>query len=149
YPGGGHIRDRHEWIITGTKPGKIAIPRDALITLNNGRPASPWLSKDKFLELTQSIWGIPSTSAGRRDHPCPFPLALPENIIRFNGWPGCTVIDPYCGSGTTGMAAVKLGCHAVLIDTSEKYCDIARKRCDAALTARNAPRQAGLFGEAS
>jgi site-specific DNA-methyltransferase (adenine-specific) len=49
--------------------------------------------------------------------------------------PGGTILDPFGGSGTTGIAAIKEGFHYILIEQQEEYCEIARKRV-AAVPAR-------------
>jgi site-specific DNA-methyltransferase (adenine-specific) len=60
-------------------------------------------------------------------HPAPFPASLPTRAMRATG--ARTVIDPFMGSGTTLRAAKDLGRKAIGIDTSERYCEIAAKRC--------------------
>ncbi len=42
----------------------------------------------------------------------------------------CTVLDPFAGSGTTGMVALELGRKAMLIELNPKYCDLIRQRCN-------------------
>lgn len=63
------------------------------------------------------------------DHPAPFPLELPTRIISSTS--AKVVLDPFMGSGTTGLACKKLGVHYIGIDNSPEYCEMARKRIDA------------------
>jgi len=50
------------------------------------------------------------------------------DLIKLYAFPGDTVLDPFSGSGTTGVAALKLGCNYIGIDKEEKYTEIARRR---------------------
>lgn len=62
-------------------------------------------------------------------HPNQKPVALLDYFLRTYGSAGC-VIDPYMGSGTTGVAAVKLGRKFIGIEIEPKYFDIACRRID-------------------
>lgn len=59
------------------------------------------------------------------------PVALMDYLIKLVTKPGGKVLDPFNGSGSTGMAAVKAGYEYVGIDLDPKYCEISRKRIDA------------------
>ena len=74
-----------------------------------------------------SIWHFPPERDN--DHPAPFPLVLPLRAIHaiMDGGIG-TVIDPYCGSGTTLVAARLLGCDCIGIDLSREYVQMAQRR---------------------
>ncbi|MDY5556843.1 site-specific DNA-methyltransferase [Helicobacter sp.] len=77
--------------------------------------------------LLSSIWRI--RPENNNTHPAPFPLALPLrcifSILNENGG---AVIDPYCGSGTTGIAAKILNCDFIGIDNSPQYLSSAKER---------------------
>ncbi len=64
-------------------------------------------------------------------HPCPKPLGLFAQIIEFASELNSLVLDPFCGSGTTCVAAKILGRRYIGIDISEEYCEIARMRLKA------------------
>lgn len=68
-------------------------------------------------------------------HPTVKPLALMQYLCKLITPPGGTILDPFGGSGTTGIAAIKEGFHYILIEQQEEYCEIARKRV-AAVPAR-------------
>lgn len=70
------------------------------------------------------VWHI--TPEQHNPHPAPFPLALPLRII--GATEAQTVLDPFIGSGTTAVAAQRLGRIFVGIDNSPKYCAMARER---------------------
>jgi len=78
--------------------------------------------------LLTSIWRIPPEKDN--PHPAPFPIELPTRIIFsiFDDEKGKVVIDPYCGSGTTLVAAKLLGHHFIGIDISEEYVEFAKSR---------------------
>jgi site-specific DNA-methyltransferase (adenine-specific) len=56
------------------------------------------------------------------------PLELAARAIRLSTWPGEVVLDPFCGTGTTLLAARLLGRRAVGIEISERYCELAASR---------------------
>jgi len=63
-----------------------------------------------------------------KNHPCPKPLNIIRWCIRRFSNPNDIILDPFCGSGTTCVAAKMLGRRYIGIDISEKYCEITRKR---------------------
>jgi len=67
------------------------------------------------------------------DHFATFPPELPRRCILASTRPGDLVLDPFAGSGTTGMVAVELNRKAILIDVSEKYCRMQRRRIQSAV----------------
>ena len=71
------------------------------------------------------------TTTGRNDHPTVKPLKLMEYLITLSG--GQTILDPFCGSGTTLIAAKRLGRKAIGIEIDEHSCEIAANRCKAVL----------------
>lgn len=85
--------------------------------------------KDNFgtwPQLASTVWAFPP--AQRVDHPAPFPVELPRRCIRLSTWPGETVLDPFCGSGTTVRAAVELDREGIGIDLSPIFIARARER---------------------
>jgi site-specific DNA-methyltransferase (adenine-specific) len=120
------LRDTCEAIIVAHKEtSRATLPADAL----DDEGYSPWLPGDLFMELAQDHWTVAPESAQRVGHPAPFPVQLAERLIRFYGWRGCRVLDPFAGSGTVGVAALKLGCEAALVELDEDYCRLAARRC--------------------
>lgn len=75
-----------------------------------------------------------------RQHPCPRPLDQVNHIIVQWTKPNSTVLDPFMGSGTTGVACVQNNRKFVGIEKDKKYFDIACERIE------NAQRQESLFG---
>lgn len=70
--------------------------------------------------------GLPE--GARNVHTTVKSIKLMEHLVGLIAAPGDLVLDPFAGSGTTGIAAVKQGCRFVGIEQSEEYCEIARRR---------------------
>jgi site-specific DNA-methyltransferase (adenine-specific) len=64
----------------------------------------------------------------KRVHPTQKPISLMTRILEDYTPEGCTILDPFCGSGTTGVACVKTGRKFIGIEIDPGYCEIARKR---------------------
>jgi len=64
-------------------------------------------------------------------HPTQKPLALMKRIVEASSKPGAWVLDPFCGSGTTGVAALETGRRFVGIDCDEASLELARRRLGA------------------
>lgn len=65
---------------------------------------------------------------GKVDHPTQKPEAVISPLIMASTSPGDLILDPFAGSGTTGVAAKRLGRRAILIEREERYCDVAARR---------------------
>ncbi len=81
-------------------------------------------------------WTIAATNAERVAHPTQKPLALMKWCIQQAGDPQ-TILDPFMGSGTTGVAAIQLGRKFIGIEREPKYFDIACKRIEQAYAQRS------------
>lgn len=101
------------------KPGK---------RLDLGLPSTATISRDEFLEATTDLWEIPPESATRVGHPAPFPVGLPARLIELYTYEGDGVLDPFMGSGTTAVAAVRTHRHYIGFDTDQAYVECAKER---------------------
>ena len=110
------LRDVHEYILVFCKTDFRRTGTESTI------------SRDDFLECTKSIWKIPAESAKKVGHPAPFPVELPERLIRLYSFKGDIVLDPFMGSGTTAVAAKQTGRQWVGYDISQEYVDLASGR---------------------
>ena len=84
----------------------------------------------------RTVWSINATPPDEKKfgkHPTQKPLALLERIVMASTKEGDVIFDPFMGSGTTGVAALKLNRKFVGIDNTKEYCELARKRFDDAL----------------
>lgn len=78
-----------------------------------------------------SLWRIDRNrhiKGSVKDHPCPFPVELPKRCIEAVTQPGETVLDPFAGSGTTGVACLKTGRKGILIEENEQYIPVIERR---------------------
>lgn len=117
------LRDYTESIIVANKVGKFSIPDESMVE-EDGKKVSPWLSSQRFMILTNDCWEVAPTNTNRSHHPAAFPVEIPRRVIELFGYPGCTVLDPFAGSGSTGQAAKELSCNAILYDIDPGYCDL-------------------------
>jgi site-specific DNA-methyltransferase (adenine-specific) len=114
------LRDTHEYILVFSKG---SFSRDA-----GGRQDT--ISKDEFLAYTKSVWEFPAESANRVGHPAPFPVELPYRCIQLYTFRGDFVLDPFCGVGSTCIAALKADRHFLGYDTSKEYVETALWRIE-------------------
>jgi len=91
-------------------------------------PSESTIDADEFMAATLDVWDIPPESARRVSHPAPFPVELPERLIRLYTYEGDLVLDPFMGSGSALVAAARLGRRFVGYDLDPTYVDIARLR---------------------
>lgn len=112
------LRDVHEYILVFCK--------DSFSRPSDGRAST--IERDQFLELTKSVWTFPAVSAKKIGHPAPFPEELPRRLIELYSFAGDVVLDPFCGSGTTCVAAKRAGRSYVGYDTNPDYLALAEAR---------------------
>jgi site-specific DNA-methyltransferase (adenine-specific) len=124
------LRDLTERIVVASK-GRFDRAVDAKRRRARGLPHEASIAKDEFLEATTDVWEIPPESATRVGHPAPFPVELPERCIHLYTYAGDLVLDPFMGSGTTAVAALRTGRHFVGYDTDEHYIGLATARIEA------------------
>ena len=102
----------------------------------NGKPKD-WDEAGKFrdthpsniwTDISVPFWSMPENT----DHPTQKPEKLLAKIILASTNPGDLILDPFAGSGTTAVAAKKLGRRFVSIESDEDYCLLAAKRLEIA-----------------
>jgi site-specific DNA-methyltransferase (adenine-specific) len=119
------LRDVHEYVLVFSK--------ESFARKAEGRRNT--IARDDFLEWTKSVWSFPAASARKIGHPAPFPVELPRRLVELYTFRGDVVLDPFCGSGTTCLAAANLGRHFVGYEIEPKYVRLAEAR----LAARDEP----------
>ena len=115
------LRDIHEYILIFCKENFSRERGDKKNTIK----------KEQFLEWTKSIWTFPAVSAKKIGHPAPFPEELPYRLIQLYSFKNDVVLDPFVGSGTTCLAALKTGRNYVGYDNNPEYVKLAIDRIKA------------------
>lgn len=121
------LRDLTERVIVASK-GRFDRARSVKQRTAEGLPHESTVMTDDFLALTLDVWTIPAEKARRVGHPAPFPVELPEQLIRLYTFADDLVLDPFMGSGSALVAASRLGRRYVGYDLDERYVEIARRR---------------------
>ena len=123
------LRDVTERVVVASK-GRFdrAIPRKE--REKRGLPFENTITKEEFFASTIDVWELRPEHARRVGHPAPFPVELPERLIQLYTYVGDVVLDPFLGSGSTAVAAVRSGRHYVGFDTDADYVALAQRRVD-------------------
>jgi len=85
------------------------------------------ISKKEWAEWTLPVWDIP-IDYRKMGHPAQYPEEIPTRITKLHSFVGDTILDPFMGSGTTGVACVQTGRNFIGIEIEPKYFEIAEKR---------------------
>lgn len=115
------LRDVHEYILVFSK--------DSFSRSRHEREST--IIKDDFLTWTKSVWDFPAVSARQVGHPAPFPEELPRRLIELYTFLDDVVLDPFCGSGTTCLAALKAKRHYIGYEINPEYLRLAKERLQA------------------
>lgn len=113
------IKNDIEFILMQRKPGGYRKPTEEQRRLS-------MIPKDKFDKWFQQFWNI--TGASTKEHPAPFPLELASRLVQMFSFTGDTVLDPFCGTGTTMVAALKQGRNSIGVEVDTNYCKMAASR---------------------
>lgn len=121
------LRDVTERVVIASK-GRFDRARSPLRRAADGLPSTVTISRDEFMEATTDMWEIPPESATRVGHPAPFPVELPKRLIDLYTYRDDVVLDPFMGSGSSAVAAVRTGRHFIGFDTDRDYVAAAKRR---------------------
>jgi site-specific DNA-methyltransferase (adenine-specific) len=113
------IKNDIEFILMQRKPGGYRQPTEK-------QRRSSMIAKDDYDKWFRQFWNI--SGASTKQHPAPFPLELAYRLIRMFSFWGDTVLDPFCGTGTTMIAAMRCNRNSIGIEVDEEYCNIAANR---------------------
>jgi site-specific DNA-methyltransferase (adenine-specific) len=115
------LRDYHEYILVFSKES---------YSKNRSQERKDTIERDEFIQWTKSIWTFPAVNAKKIGHPAPFPIELPHRLINLYSYEGDVVLDPFCGSGTTCIAALQNNRNYIAYDINEEYVKLSQKRID-------------------
>ena len=113
------IKNDIEFILMQRKPGGYRKPTQ------KQREASR-ISKSEFDKWFRQFWNL--SGASTKEHPAPFPLELAYRLVRMFSFTGDTVVDPFLGTGTTMLAAMKSGRNSIGVEIEPKYARMAAQR---------------------
>ena len=116
------IKNDIEFILMERKPGGYRKPTEQQRRLSK-------LTKQEYDQWFRQIWTL--SGASTKVHPAPFPLELAFRLVRMFSFVGDTVLDPFCGSATTMLAAMKCGRNSIGIEVDSTYCELAARRLKA------------------
>jgi modification methylase len=115
------IKNDIEFILMQRKPGGYRRPSEIQRKLS-------MIPKDKFDLWFSQIWNI--TGESTRNHPAPYPVELADRLVRMFSFVGDVILDPFCGSGTSMLAAMRSGRHSIGIEIDPEYCNYIEGRLD-------------------
>ena len=113
------LRDIHEYILVFCKDN---------FSRTNPHERKSTISREEFLEYTKSVWKFSAERARKVGHPAPFPVELPYRLIQLYTFENEMILDPFVGSGTTCIAALKTDRKYVAYDNDQTYVELARNR---------------------
>lgn len=113
------IKNDIEFILMQRKPGGYRKPtmEQRQLSMIDKRDYEVWL---------QQFWNI--SGASTKEHPAPFPLELAYRLVKMFSFHGDTVLDPFCGTGTTMLAAIKANRNSIGVEIEPRYCHLALDR---------------------
>ncbi len=113
------IKNDIEYILMQRKPGGYRKPTQ--YQRDRSR-----MSKEEFNGWFRQFWNI--TGESTRKHPAPFPFELAHRLVRMFSFVEDTVLDPFCGTGTTMLAAMKTGRNSIGVEIDSQYIDLTEQR---------------------
>lgn len=150
------VRSMISWSKDGSmpEPTKSRVTKSVEHIIHLTKVRTPYFDKEAFRstpamlggrkallehDKVTDVWHLP-TSSGGDGHGAQFPLALPGRCISLSTKQNDVVLDPFVGSGTSGLAALKLKRQFVGFDVSQEYVDLANKKLAQAIDTKNTAR---------
>lgn len=113
------IKNDIEFILMQRKPGGYRKPTEEQRRLSK-------IDKVEYGKWFRQIWSL--TGASTRQHPAPYPLELANRLVRMFSFHGDTILDPFAGTGTTLVAALRAERNSIGVEIDQEYCKMAAQR---------------------
>lgn len=123
YQPGAVVKNDIEYILFMRKGGEYR-------TTSMTQKALSMLTKEEMQTWFRSIWSDVSGASTRAGHPAPYPVEIAERLIRMFSFAGDTILDPFAGSGTTTISAIRTGRNSIANEIEPSYLDLARTRIE-------------------
>lgn len=123
YQPGAVVKNDVEYIIFMRKGGEYR-------TTTMLQKALSMLTKEEMQSWFRSFWADIKGASTRAGHPAPYPTELAERLIRMFSFAGDTVLDPFAGTGSTAIAAVRSGRNSIGYEIEPKYLAMASARVE-------------------
>ena len=123
----GIVKNDLEHILFFRKPGGYRKPTEEMERRSR-------IETEDYMRYFAPVW---SDIRGqlRKGHPAPYPIEIPRRLVRMFSFAGDTVVDPFCGTGTTALAAMELGRNSISYEIDPSYVTLAEDRLrDSTLT---------------
>ena len=120
YEPGAVIKNDIEYILLFRKSGGYRSPsvEEKILSV---------IEADEHQQMFRQLWDD-TNGEPQVNHPAPFPVKLAERLIRMFSFVGDIVLDPFAGTGTTSVAASRVGRNSISIELEEQYLDVAERR---------------------
>jgi site-specific DNA-methyltransferase (adenine-specific) len=129
------LNQNHESILHFTHAGEVPIDRLAIGVPFKDKSNIERRGHAQDLRCAGNCWFIPYETVQAKwqkfNHPASFPVELPMRCLKLHGGPEMVVLDPFLGSGTTLVAAERLGHRGIGIELDQQYVDAAMTRLTA------------------
>jgi len=121
YQPGAIIKNDIEYILFLRKGGNYRSPNTLQRVLS-------MLTRAEMQSWMRSCWSDIKGESTRQGHPAPYPVALAERLVRMFSFAGDTILDPFSGTGSTGLAALRAGRNSISNELEPSYHSIAEAR---------------------
>src|SRR6266478_5492358 len=142
YQPGAIIKNDHEHILMLRKPGGYR-------TTPMIQKALSMLQRAEMDAWMRPVWSDIRGASLRAGHPAPFPTELAERLIRMFSFAGDTVLDPFAGSGSTAVAAIRAGRNSISVEIEDEYLNAATRRAASEADSRLIENHTALVVESS
>jgi len=119
-PVGAYVTYEHEYILIGRKLPRREFKSEEA-KLNRRESSFFWSERNQWFSDTWNITGTRQNGPGKRERTGAFPFEIPYRLINMFSVYGDTVLDPFCGTGTTTAAAIACGRNSIGVEIDESF----------------------------